>query len=193
MNQQLQTRQASFPPTEADLAKILSSPQLVEKLTACIAPGAAEYRPGTPITEDHRRMLVERADFIDSFAVDNRPDRTVAIVSTLLVGFPHRDMSDGTASMKLAAYRMALEGAPTWAVEEAAKRWLRNQDGDSGFAPTPPQLREAADDVVKVAKGKAIYMRKLAAMAVERVPTDAERKRVAAVEIKLQRMKKEAA
>lgn len=155
----------------------------------CVAPGGVEFRAGTPITDEHRRWLERRAEIIDGFQADRRPDRAVAIVSTLLTAFPHREMSEGAASMKIAAFRIALEDAPTWAVEEAAKRWMRGEAGDNGFAPTPPQLRHVVDHLVKVAKGRAIHMRKLAAMAVEHQVTDQQRERAAGLNFTLPRTK----
>jgi hypothetical protein len=152
-----------------------------------VAPGGVEFRAGTPITDEHRRWLERRAEIIDSFQNDRRPDRAVAIVSTLLTAFPHREMSEGAALMKIAAFRIALDDAPTWAVEEAAKRWTRDETLGNGFAPTPPQLRAVVDHLVKVAKGRAIHMRKLAAMTVEHEISAEQRERIATLNFKLTR------
>lgn len=168
-------RQTSAP-TAADLAKALSSPQLVEKLMTFIAPEGGEYLPGTPITDTHRRLLVERAGEIEAMMEDNRVDVTIAIVSTLLTAFPHRgDIGAEEAATKTKAYRIALQGAPTWSVEEAARRWIRAEIGNASYAPTPAELRKASDHLVLVAKGRAIHMRKLAAMPVRRHLTDEQR------------------
>lgn len=145
----------------------------------CIVPEGGEYRTGTPITEQHRAALLERAAMIESFGRDRRPDKAVAIISTLLMSFPHKEMGDTGAAIKLGAYRLAIDDLPTWAVDEAAKRWIRGDEGVHEYAPSPPQFRAAAEGVMKIAKGKAIHLRKLAAMPVARDISEADRTAVA--------------
>lgn len=120
-------------------------------------------------------MLRQEAEAIDCFSVDRRPERVVAAVSMLLATFPHRDLSEQAAGLKLKAYEVALEDVPTWCVEEAAKRWIRGDVGDERFAPTPPQLRHAARNIALIAFGKAALMRKLASLPVEREVSEEER------------------
>lgn len=144
----------------------------------CIVPEGGEYRIGTPITEQHRAALIERAELIESLPLDRRPDKVVAAISALLMAFPHKEMGDTGASMKLSAYRLAVEDIPTWAVEEGAKRLIRGDEGVREYAPSPPQFRAAAESVMKIAKGKAIHLRKLAAMPVARDLSEADRKAV---------------
>lgn len=98
-----------------------------------------------------------------------------AVVAMLLTSFPHKEVAADVASMKMAAYRMACEDVPTWCVEEAAKRWIRGDIGDGTFAPTPPQLNHAARNISLVALGKAVTMRKLAGLPVERELTNEQR------------------
>jgi hypothetical protein len=185
------TRKSSTAPSEADLVKILSCSPLVATLLRCVSPEGTDYRPGVTITDEHRQALLADAAHIERFTEDRRPERVTALVSMLLTAFPHREVSSDAATLKLAVYKVALEDVPTWAVEEAAKRWIRGDVGDGGFAPTPPQLRLAARDIVAVALGKALTMRKLAAMPVQRDISEAERAATIAKVAKLVRPGKE--
>ena len=64
--------------------------------------------------------------------------------------------------MMMRAYEMALDEVPTWAVEEAARRWNSGKSGPQRFAPSPPELRCLADEVVLITKGKIAALRRLA-------------------------------
>jgi len=75
-------------------------------------------------------------------------------------------------------YEMALEEVPTWSVETAARGWMTGANGPNAFAPTPPQLRLAADREVKILRGKIITLRQLAAVKVEPTPSEEQRQRV---------------
>jgi len=66
---------------------------------------------------------------------------------------------------------MALEDAPTWSVEEAARRWISGKCGDKRFAPSPPELRCAADEVVMITRGKIASLRQLARVEIANDPT----------------------
>jgi hypothetical protein len=168
-------RPSSVTPTPAQVEKILTSPQLVVELLKCRTIEETAFRSGTKITDRHREMLRQEAEAIECFSADRRQANVVAAVSLLLATFPHRDLSEQAASLKLKAYEMALEDVPTWCVEEAAKRWIRGDVGDERFAPTPPQLRHAARNIALIAFGKAALMRKLASLPVERDLTEEER------------------
>lgn len=73
--------------------------------------------------------------------------------------------------MLMMAYDMAMEDVPTWAVEEAARRWLSGKCGPKTFAPSPPELRLAADEVVQITRGKIASLRWLAKAEVVEPPT----------------------
>lgn len=81
----------------------------------------------------------------------------------LLSSFPRQTGSPEATEMMLQAYAMAIEDAPTWAIEEAARRWISGKCGSKRFAPSPPELRCAADEVVVITRGKIASLRKLAA------------------------------
>lgn len=77
--------------------------------------------------------------------------------------------------MKVAAYVMALEDQPGWAIEKTVRRYILGDVGDKVFAPTPPQLREAVCNAVWAAKGRAAWLRSLAKMPVAKATSAEER------------------
>lgn len=79
-------------------------------------------------------------------------------------------------------YELALEGLPTWAIEEAAARWISGRTrftGAGNFAPTPPQMRWAVDEVLQIVRGRIVTLRQLAVIRVEQRPTEETRRRAA--------------
>ena len=57
----------------------------------------------------------------------------------------------------------ALEGVPTWAVFEARRRWLQARAGSQNydFAPSPPRLREVANDALSEVRGQRSTLQRL--------------------------------
>lgn len=170
---------AQFDPQ--DLEKALTLPSYTARLQQMIAPDGTEYREGTPITDQHRADLILRADRIEACLQDSRPNRSTALVSMLLTSFPSRDLGDETAAIKVAAYVMALDDQPGWAIEKTVRRYILGDVGDKVFAPTPPQMREAVMNTVLAAKGRASWLRSLAKLPVASIKTPEEKARVQAV------------
>lgn len=77
-------------------------------------------------------------------------------IARLFMAFPGERLSRDEAAIRTDAYMVALEGAPLWAVEQAAAWWLRGEKGDGrenyAFCPTPPQLRHLADKAMHAAR-----------------------------------------
>lgn len=99
-------------------------------------------------------------------------------IGVLLGAFPRQTISDDSADMLMQAYEMACEDIPTWAVEEAARRWMKGKCGPQRFAPSPPELRIAADTVIAITNGKIASLRRLAKCEVETIPTAAQAERM---------------
>lgn len=99
----------------------------------------------------------------------------------LLASFPRQASSDETTDMLMQAYQMAIDDAPTWSVEEAGRRWVSGKCGPRRFAPTPPELRCAADDVVMITRGKIASLRKLSKAEVASDPTPEQLQRATEV------------
>ncbi len=81
----------------------------------------------------------------------------------LLAAFPAQSLSEEIVAARIAGYRIALDDMPAWAVEEAAKMWLRGSLPEAGqYAPAPPVLRRtAAALLAKVQNERAGYERLL--------------------------------
>ena len=92
-------------------------------------------------------------------------------VTFILSVFPGQGVTAEAADMRMMAYDMALEEVPTWAIEEAVRRWISGKCGERRFAPTPPELRCAADEVVTITRGKIASLRWLAKAEVAAPPT----------------------
>jgi hypothetical protein len=75
------------------------------------------------------------------------------------------------AAANAEAYLIALDGAPAFALEEAAKRVLRGKAGLSrAFVPTAPELRGLVDEISLPARWYALRLRRLLDAEVEREP-----------------------
>jgi hypothetical protein len=71
------------------------------------------------------------------------------VLTVLLAAFPSQSLSQEAMTARAAGYAMALDGIPTWAVEAAARAWLRGDATEAGqFAPSPPVLCRMAEAYV---------------------------------------------
>lgn len=94
-----------------------------------------------------------------------KPDPVMALkqAAKLLAVFPAGNLSEAVIDARSEAYQIALEDVPTWAVEAAAKHWLKgevyalNDKPNLSFPPSPPQLRALALD--EWAKARAALWR----------------------------------
>lgn len=70
---------------------------------------------------------------------------TMMTVSKMMLVLPSRESGDLVAEAKGEAYMAALEDVPSWAVQEAMRRWHRGECGekhDYKWQPSPATLRE---------------------------------------------------
>ncbi len=123
-------------------------------------------------------QMTDAADSLAGIMTEKDRRREVKTVGLLLSSFPRQAASPETVELLMAAFDMALEEIPTWAVETAARGWIGGAFGPKDFAPTPPQLALAAAREVKILRGKIITLRQLAAIKVEPEPTEEQRQRV---------------
>lgn len=106
-----------------------------------------------------------------------KPDPVTALmqVSKLLVVFPAATISGAILEARREAYETVLEDIPTWAVEAAAKRWLKgdvaalNDKPNLSFPPSPPQLRALALEEWSKARATLWRYRRLMEGKTERV------------------------
>lgn len=115
------------------------------------------------LTEDQRAAIAVRVRQLGEAEIACDVDHTMAVVVQLSEGFPAGRLSDDQARLKAKAYITALEGVPTWAVAEASRRWLQARAGPQNydFVPSPPRLREIADDVLADLRAQRIALRRL--------------------------------
>lgn len=96
--------------------------------------------------------------------------------------FPAGNVSEAVIDARSEAYEIALEDVPAWAVEAAAKRWIKGDVATLGdrpnlsFPPSPPQLRALALDEWAKARAALWRYRRLMAGKVERVVPLEERR-----------------
>jgi len=166
-------------PTPEDLKLVRYFPQDYVALLGSIN-GNEELPAGISISAETRKQMVIQADRLSEIMADKRPRDETKAVMVLLSSFPRQAGNDSAADILYEAYSMACEEMPTWAIEEAARRWISGKCGAQHWAPSPPELRVAAETVVTIAKGKAAALRRLAAVRVEKKPTEIEKARVAA-------------
>ena len=71
----------------------------------------------------------------------------MASVLAMLAAMPAAAGDSGTMQARGAAYKLALDDLPGWAVAETVRRVIRGEAGLSlRFAPTPAELRKAVSD-----------------------------------------------
>lgn len=73
--------------------------------------------------------------------------QTFSAVTKMMMVLPAREAGDFAAEAKGEAYIAALEDVPSWAVEEAMRKWHRAEYGekyDYRWQPAPATLRELA-------------------------------------------------
>lgn len=72
-------------------------------------------------------------------------EQTLMAVTKMTLVLPSREVGDMANEAKGEAYMAALEDVPSWAVEEAMRRWHRAEYGDKHdykWQPAPATLRE---------------------------------------------------
>lgn len=124
--------------------------------------------------------MIFQADRLSEIMGDKRPRDETKAVMVLLSSFPRQAGNEGMTDILYEAYSVACEEVPSWAVEEAVHRWVSGKCGAQHWAPSPPELRVAAETVIKIAKGKAAALRRLAAVRIEHQPTQQDKDRVIA-------------
>lgn len=165
-------------PTIHDLPLIRSLPPDVESLIASVQTDG-RLPEGTNLSTSSRQQMFEMSERLQAIMADKRPEVETKTLTFLLSVFPRQAGSGDVSDMLLMAYDMALEDVPTWAVEEAARRWISGKCGERRFAPTPPEMRLAADEVVLLARGRAAVLRTIAKAEIVIPPTPEQLARAA--------------
>lgn len=156
-------------PTKHDHPLIRQLPPIIEGMLSFLQTDG-RLAEGTQIAPALRQQMTDLADRLPVLMDDKRPKIELQTATFLLASFPRQSGSAEATDMLVRAYEVALEEVPTWAVEEAARRWLSGKCGAKHWAPSPPELRCAADEVVTLAKGRAAILRSLAKAEVVSAP-----------------------
>lgn len=128
------------------------------------------------LTPDERSILSQLVDDVAPLA-EAKPDafRSLKQVAKLLAVFPAGNFSEAVIDARSEAYEIALEDVPAWAVEAAAKRWIKGDVDALGdrpnlsFPPSPPQFRALALDEWAKARAALWRYRRLLDAKTERV------------------------
>lgn len=115
------------------------------------------------LSDEQRAAVALRVDDLSEAELAYDVDHTSAVVVELLEGFGGARLSDDQARLKAKAYITALEEVPTWAVVEAARRWLQAKAGPQSydFAPSPPRLRQISDHVLAELRAQRVTLTRL--------------------------------
>lgn len=150
----------SLPPRDARLLELLTVD--------------GEYPAGTPILDDDRQKLQQRADRLVGFGRDRREAGELRAIGAVLM-LPRQSDGDDAADVLLQVFRRAVDGIPTWAIERAADEWIQGKHGGK-FGPGPNEFAITARGI---AERPAIMAARLAKAAVAPVakPVDYERRR----------------
>lgn len=150
------------PPDVRRPAKLTSLPHWVEARCASLKKDiqpdeTGRYRevptlPANLILRGEQKALVEshvrKLDVIFEMTPaesDRFAQQTLTTVSKMLAVLPSREAGELAAEAKGEAYIAALDDIPSWAVQEAMRRWYRSECGDKydyRWQPGPSTLRE---------------------------------------------------
>lgn len=80
-------------------------------------------------------------------------------IGAMLLGFPSARASSEEAAVVVSAYVVAVSDQPPWAVNEAARRWMRGEaGGNPAFPPSSAELHQAADKVLVPVRAEIFWL-----------------------------------
>lgn len=129
--------------------------------------------PAAAMPTREQRALIEQHEAALSAIMEMTPDederhgeQTMTAVTKMLLVLPSRESGDLMSQAKGEAYMAALEDVPSWAVQEAMRKWYRAECGeqfDYRWQPAPSTLREIALIEVYRVKGVRRKLREVLA------------------------------
>lgn len=133
------------------------------------------------IHPEDRKAMEGRAATLDRHLAHRDDRETARVVAGLFANYPSGKVGGDEARMTTLAYVSTLSDLPPWAVDEAAKGWLRGGYGAvaSAFAPSSAQLHQAAEEIVRPFVSERRQLTELLEAEVREITED-ERSRVAA-------------
>lgn len=148
----------------------LSLPPWLARSASALKDGPVPMIPaGFDLTTDQRSKAKLLITAIDDHLAGQDRRKIGGAVTELLMAFASAPMSDAGAAARAKGYAVALEGVPSWAVQEACARWLRGdvEDGNLAFAPSPPQLRKIANAVMVPIRAQRVLLERVLSARVE--------------------------
>ena len=110
--------------------------------------------PASHMPTDEQKALIERHEKALGAVLEMTPyederhgEQTMIAVTKMMLVLPSRESGELVGQAKGEAYMAALEDVPSWAVQEAMRRWYRAECGDKidyKWQPGPATLRELA-------------------------------------------------
>lgn len=161
-----------------------SSPDWLTPLVSTLEEidGIPHLPRGTALSSTRRRELETMVSNFDRYLLPAVRQEVAPVIARLFMAFPGERLSRDEAGMRADGYMIALEGLPLWAVEQAAKWWLRGERGDGrenyAFAPSPPQFRQLAEKATLSARARRYEAIKVLQAREQREPDPAMQARV---------------
>jgi hypothetical protein len=115
------------------------------------------------LSQDQRGAISVRVDELMKEEMACDVPQTMVIIVGLVESLTNHKISAEQAEVRSEAWLTAFEGVPTWAVEEASVRWLQARAGPQNYAfpPTPPLLRQVADDILAEVRLQRMQLQQL--------------------------------
>ena len=92
-------------------------------------------------------LCLDQVLMMTPYEADQHGELTMVTVTKMMMVLPSNESGDLVAEAKGEAYMAALEDVPSWAVQEAMRKWHRAEYGpkyDYKWQPAPATLREMA-------------------------------------------------
>jgi hypothetical protein len=115
-------------------------------------------------TGAQRRAIEGRIAQLDRMSIPGPEATTLQTVTEILTYYAHGNANETQIAIKANIWIEALADVPALAVAEAKRRWFRGQLGETrGFAPDPGVIRQAAEEITKIARGQRVLMQRILA------------------------------
>lgn len=173
MNRALQHQHEASNQTAALLNPNEAAPQW---LKSSLGAMTADYPPRLPahraLSAQQREVASEMCSRLASRLGPASADELAAFVVTLQDNLAERAEDDDTLRRKQEGYLIALDGVPSFALDEAYRRIMQNQAPgiSKTFMPKGPELRALLDEIAEPARTFRGQLYRLLAAKVEEPP-----------------------
>jgi len=96
-------------------------------------------------SQTERDSIVSRVEHLERDLAPATYDQIIEVVAALFVSTPQQSTSPEVMRGRYGVFYEALHDLPFWALEAAAKRWMRGEaKGNPAFSPSSGELRRLA-------------------------------------------------